>query len=111
MLKVWNISEDNKNLKLIKKYHLSSYARSLDIKDGKILAGLRMGEIWTLKSNEEVDDIQCHMVCHSMGETWGLSVDSLGNVLTTGDDNKFLYFESQKNEVTQATEILCAEKI
>jgi len=70
-----------------------------------------MGEIWTLKSNGEVDDIQCHMVCHSMGETWGLSVDSLGNVLTTGDDNKFLYFESQKNEVTQATEILCAEKI
>jgi len=45
------------------------------------------------------------MLCHGTGETWGLCVDSLGNAITTGDDNKILYFDSKKHEVTFAEEI------
>lgn len=37
---------------------------------------------------------------HGTGETWGLSVDSNGNAVTTGDDNKILYFDATKNMVT-----------
>lgn len=37
---------------------------------------------------------------HGTGETWGLAVDQNGNVVTTGDDNKVLYFDSKKNMVT-----------
>ena len=39
------------------------------------------------------------MCGHGTGETWGLAVDSNGNVVTTGDDNKILSFEAKKNRV------------
>ena len=60
-----------------------------------------MGEIWVF------DDIaaECVMLCHGTGETMGLSVDSLGNAITTGDDNKILYFDCKKQEITFAEEI------
>jgi len=37
---------------------------------------------------------------HGTGETWGLAYDKgTGYVLTTGDDNKILYFDPIKNKV------------
>lgn len=63
-----------------------------------------MGEIWTFEDNTA----ECIMLGHGTGETWGLSVDSLGNAITTGDDNKILYFDCKKHEVTFAEEI-CAD--
>ena len=60
-----------------------------------------MGVIWVF------DDIaaECIMLGHGTGETMGLSVDSLGNAITTGDDNKILYFDCKKQEITFAEEI------
>ena len=42
------------------------------------------------------------MCGHGTGETWGLAVDSNGNVVTTGDDNKVLYFDAMKNMVSSS---------
>jgi len=42
------------------------------------------------------------MCGHGTGETWGLAVDSNGNVVTTGDDNKVLYFDAKKNMVSSS---------
>ena len=45
------------------------------------------------------------MCGHGTGETWGLAVDSNGNVVTTGDDNKILYFDAKKNMVCSSVRI------
>jgi hypothetical protein len=42
---------------------------------------------------------------HGTGETWGLCIDSEGNALTTGDDNKVLFFDAKTNKVTSAGKI------
>jgi hypothetical protein len=60
-----------------------------------------MGEIWTFEEN--IAD--CIMLGHGTGETWGLTVDKIGNAITTGDDNKILYFDRKLHELTFAEEI------
>lgn len=42
---------------------------------------------------------------HGTGETWGLALDSKGNAVTTGDDNKLIYFDTSKNKVTSVSTI------
>jgi len=77
---------------------LTSYARSIDVQAGKIIVGTRMGEIWSITG-----ETQKMLMCgHGTGETWGLAVDSNGNVVTTGDDNKVLYFDAKKNMVSSS---------
>lgn len=68
------------------------------MKDGKIICGTRFGEIWEFAGDS------CKMVMngHGTGETWGLTIDSQGNVVTTGDDNKILSFDPSKNQVTNS---------
>lgn len=92
MLKVFNCD----TMQQEKQIQLSSYARSIDMKNGKILLGLRDGIIQCIEGEKTNTVINGH----STGETWGLAVDeTTGLVITTGDDNKILTFDPAKNKV------------
>lgn len=75
---------------------LPSYARSIDMKNGVILVGTRDGQICTIQ-NKQVNVV---INGHQTGETWGLAIDeNTGIVITAGDDNKILAFDTKKNKV------------
>lgn len=69
-----------------------SYAKSIDYLNGKILVGLRNGQIW--EYSESSDEKKLLMASHHEGESWGLAVISEDRtILTTGDDNKIMAFD------------------
>lgn len=54
--------------------------------------GTRDGKI--LEINTTNDSEVWIMNGHGTGEAWGLALTSEGNVVTTGDDNKIVYFDT-----------------
>lgn len=68
-----------------KSFKLKSCARSIDLKDGKIIVGTKNGQImhFNVEDNSEITVMEGH----SIGEAWGLAIDSEGHVITSGDDN------------------------
>lgn len=70
----------------------SSYPRSLDYFNGKILAGLRNGSIFEV--NEETEERRLIMASHHEGEAWGIEVIPEENTLMSiGDDNKIMVYD------------------
>lgn len=70
----------------------TSYARSIDYFNDRILVGLRNGSIYEI--NEATEEKKHIMASHHEGEAWGLEVvpeDKI--VLTIGDDNKVMVFD------------------
>ena len=65
------------------------------MKGGKIICGTRFGEIWVFEGQSETRV----MNGHGTGDTWGLAIDKEGNALSSGDDNKLLYFDAKQNKV------------
>ncbi|TNV82525.1 hypothetical protein FGO68_gene16014 [Halteria grandinella] len=69
----------------------TSYPKSLDYLNGKLLVGLRNGQIWEFSDSGEKKLL---LASHHEGETWGLEVISEDRtILTTGDDNKIMAFD------------------
>lgn len=63
--------------------------------NGNIIVGLRDGTIQEIIAGS-INEV---MVSHSDGEVWGLSIcPTTGYVLTTGDDNRILVYDTVKNK-------------
>jgi len=70
----------------------TSYPRSLDYFNGKILAGLRSGSIFEV--NEDTEERRLLLASHHEGEAWGLEIIPEDNtILSIGDDNKVMVFD------------------
>lgn len=69
-----------------------SYPRSIDYLNGKILIGLRNGNI--VEVDETREDKKHIMASHHEGETWGIEVVPENHtLLSIGDDNKIMDFD------------------
>lgn len=70
----------------------SSYPKSIDYFNGKILIGLRNGSI--IEINESTGEKKLLLASHHEGESWGLEViPEDKTILTIGDDNKVMVFD------------------
>lgn len=70
----------------------TSYPRSIDYMNGKILAGLRNGSIFEI--NEDTEERRQLLASHHEGEAWGLEIIPEDNhILSIGDDNKVMVFD------------------
>jgi len=79
------------DLETIKTFEISnSYAKSLDLLNGKLLAGTSCGRIMVF--DENTADKKEVMNGHSQGEAWGLAIGGDGNIFTTADDNSVICF-------------------
>lgn len=68
-----------------------SFPKGLDYFNGKILAGLRNGNI--IEIDEATEEKKIVLSSHHEGETWGLEiVPATKSIFTVGDDNKILQF-------------------
>lgn len=75
----------------------TSYARSIDYFNGRILIGLRNGSIYEI--NEATEEKKHVMASHHEGEAWGLEVvPEDGIILTIGDDNKVMVFDYENKK-------------
>jgi WD40 repeat protein len=71
---------------------ITSYPKSLDYYNGKILVGFRNGSIYEI--NEESGEKKLLLASHHEGESWGLEViPEDKTIITTGDDNKIMTFD------------------
>jgi hypothetical protein len=74
-----------------------SSARGIDYLNGKILVGLRNGNIFEV--NEGNENKKLVMASHHEGEAWGLAVVGSSNtLLSIGDDNKILEFDYKEKK-------------
>jgi hypothetical protein len=72
-----------------------SPVRAIDISnDGKMVCGLRNGSIIEIEHTNQREI----MFSHSDGETWGLDVSQYPKVLTSGDDNKVIVWDTQQHK-------------
>jgi len=86
---LWSAGKDCKlhqinpaDMTIVQSWDTESVVRSIDVRDGKRLVGMRCG---TIKCDDQV-----LMRSHSDGEVWGLCyVDGMGPI-TSGDDNKVI---------------------
>jgi hypothetical protein len=67
------------------------YAKSIDCLNGNLLLGLRNGTIIEAKDNQEPRIV---VESHFEGETWGLHIFDEQHVLTSGDDNRIMLFDT-----------------
>ena len=75
----------------------TSYPRSLDYFNGKILAGLRNGSIFEV--NEETEERRQLLASHHEGEAWGLEIVPEDNtIMSIGDDNKIMVFDYENKK-------------
>lgn len=75
----------------------SSYPRSIDYFNDKILVGLRNGNIQEI--NESTEESKLLMACHCDGETWGIEINPEANsIYTLGDDNKIMEFNFEERK-------------
>lgn len=75
----------------------TSYPRSLDYFNGKILAGLRNGSIFEL--DEASEDKKLLMASHHEGEAWGIEVIPEDNtIMSIGDDNKIMVYDYENRK-------------
>ena len=75
----------------------TSYPRSLDYMNGKILIGLRNGSIFEL--NEDTEDKKLLLASHHEGEAWGLElIPEDGTIMTIGDDNKIMVYDYENKK-------------
>jgi WD40 repeat protein len=72
-----------------------SPVRAIDISnDGKMVCGLRNGSIIEVNGRNQREI----MFSHSDGETWGLDLSQYPKVLTSGDDNKVIVWDTQQHK-------------
>jgi len=67
------------------------YAKSIDFFNGNLLIGLRNGTIIEAKDTLEP---RITVECHFEGEIWGLHIFDEQHVITSGDDNRIMLFDT-----------------
>lgn len=88
-----------------KEHDVKCLVRSVDMVDGKILAGLRDGSILEIDKKGTKTTI---MKSHSTGEAWGLAIADDDHIVTSGDDNKVFTWNINDRKAVDEAE-LCAE--
>ena len=72
---------------------LESSPRGIDYFNGKILVGLRNGNMYEINETNP-DSKKLLMAAHHEGESWGLSIiPEQGILFTIGDDNKLMEYD------------------
>lgn len=89
------INKFDKDLTKLLTVDVPSIPRALDMLNGKILVGMRNGSIICISGSETAIEI---MTSHDEGEVWGLEVLEDGKILTTGDDNKLMLWNSKERK-------------
>jgi len=75
----------------------NSFPKSLDYFNGKILVGMRNGNIYEIDEATEVKTLL--MACHHEGEAWGLDYcEKDKSLFSIGDDNKVLQFNYEQKK-------------
>ena len=82
---------------VLAQYDIPSYAKSLDLLNGKLLAATKCGRVMVIDEQSKASKEIMHG--HSQGETWGLAIGSDGNVYSTADDNQVLKFNPKTTKV------------
>jgi len=85
----------NSKLALETKISLPDVARSIDKQGTKILVGLRNGTIAIIEGGKLTTDL---MKSHHDGEIWGLEVLPDGDVFTSCDDNKVMWWDTKNRK-------------
>jgi len=81
---------------------VDNLVRSVDMRGGNIIAGLRSGTIVEINSSDKVTEI---MQSHSDGEAWGLDIADDGHFVTSGDDNKVMAWSIKDRKSVGVAEI------
>lgn len=81
---------------------LPAIPRALDMHNGVVLAGLRNGTICFITKGKITQEI---MKSHDEGEVWGLEVTNSGDIFTTGDDNKLMWWNANEKKCKGEFEI------
>lgn len=83
-----------------------NWTKSVDLKEGNLLCGLRNGSIVEIKNAGEAESSEPNvlMQSHFEGETWGLSFND-GFVITSGDDNRIMMIDAQTRQYVRGGKI------
>lgn len=84
-----------------------TYPKSVDFHNGNLLVGLRNGTIIEVKSalDAEPQEPRVIMQSHFEGEAWGLELLDDGQVVTCGDDNRVMLFDSTNRQFVRGGKI------
>jgi len=81
----------------------SSFPKSIDILNNKVLVGLRSGSIVEINEAGEQKNL---LTSHHEGEAWGLELlKGSTKVATCGDDNKFLLYDYETHKFERQGEV------
>jgi len=75
---------------VLKTSEFPSLVRAIDCNGGSLIVGQRDGTISVRSQDESQVDI---MKSHSDGEVWGLADCGNGQIVTSGDDNKVMFWD------------------
>lgn len=83
-----------------------NWTKSVDLKDGNLLCGLRNGTILEIKNaaESEANEPSVLMQSHFEGETWGLSVND-NMIITSGDDNRIMLMDANTRKYVRGGKI------
>ena len=78
----------------------ASFCRSIDILNGNLLVGLKNGSIAEFKNVLEGDEPKevTLLQSHFEGELWGLEIVDENHVITCGDDNRIMLFNTETKQ-------------
>lgn len=75
----------------------------MDLRDGHLLMGLKNGTIIELKEGQS--EPRFILQSHFMGEVWGMHVVDNSRVVTCGDDNRIMLFDTDKKVLAQGAAV------
>lgn len=84
-----DISNPTKALPMTKSFGFDSIVRAIDCLNDCLVVGQRDGTISMIKNGGSPTDV---MKSHHDGEVWGLAKCSDGTIVTSGDDNKVMFW-------------------
>lgn len=83
------------------------YAKSIDFMNGNLLVGLRNGTIIEAKEGQEP---LVAVETHYEGEVWGLHIFDEEHVITCGDDNRVMIFDTKAHKFIQGGKVSDKDK-
>merc|ERR1719199_1187919 len=79
-----------------KSYTIGGQVRAVDCMDGMLLCGTKDGTLCVMSADGTGSDKKEIMHSHNNGEVWGLFQASDNIIMTTGDDNKTMAWDTNK---------------
>ena len=81
---------DGGSMEVTKRLTFGTLPRAIDVHNGKLVVGLRTGQI--IECDLESEEMTPLMSSHNDGEVWGLAMDD-AHVYTSGDDNQVIMWD------------------